>query len=198
MLKPLRIIVADDEPLLTEALEATLVDVGHQVIAKAGTGEELVQFAQDLLPDLIITDIKMPGIDGLEAAQRICKEKPVPVIVTSAYHDEEFIERALNQNVMSYLVKPVELESLTVAIKLAMRRFKEFEVLLKENSDLRQTLSDRKIIERAKGVLMKRAQIDEEQAFLRLQKLAREKSERMVDTANAILTADQALKPSDD
>lgn len=193
MTQTLRVIVADDEPLLAEELSAYLRDMGNEVVAIAATGKELVDRSAELLPDLIVTDVKMPDMDGLEAAKIICSKTPVPVVVVSAYHDEDYIKRATEQCVMSYLVKPLDEASLKAALALAMRRFREFEALHKENANLRQTLEDRKLIERAKGVLMKRTGLDEESAFLRLQKLSREKASRMVDVAKTILDAEEAF-----
>jgi response regulator NasT len=193
MKQSLRIIVADDEPLLAEELSAYLRDMGNDVVAVASTGKELVDMSAELQPDLIVTDIKMPDMDGLEAAKEICLTTPIPIVVVSAYHDEEYINRATEQCVMSYLVKPIDEASLKTSLALAMRRFREFEALHNENASLRQTLEDRKLIERAKGVLMKRTRLDEEAAFLRLQKLSREKASRMVDVARTILDAEQAF-----
>jgi len=193
MSQSLRIVVADDESLLVEELTMFLQRMGHEVVATATTGKELVNVCAESPPDLVITDIKMPGIDGLDAAKEICSQTPVPVVIVSAYHDESYIKRAMEQCIMSYLVKPIEESNLKAALALAMRRFHEFEALHKENANLRQTLDDRKLIERAKGVLMKRTGMAEEEAFLRLQKIAREKATRMVDVAKTILAAEEAF-----
>jgi len=194
MTQSLRIIVADDEPLLVEEISAYLNDMGHEVVATAASGKELIEKFADLKPDLLVTDIKMPDMDGLEATKQICRTTLVPVVVVSAYHDEEYIKRATEQCIMSYLVKPISKGSLKAALSLADRRFLEFEAVFKENADLKQTLKDRKVIEKAKGLLMKRTGMEEEAAFLRLQKLAREKATRMVDIAQTIIDAEQAYK----
>jgi len=194
MTQSLRIIVADDEPLLVEEISAYLNDMGHEVVATAASGKELIEKFADLKPDLLVTDIKMPDMDGLEATKQICRTTLVPVVVVSAYHDEEYIKRATEQCIMSYLVKPISKGSLKAALSLAVRRFLEFEAVFKENADLKQTLKDRKVIEKAKGLLMKRTGMEEEAAFLRLQKLAREKATRMVDIAQTIIDAEQAYK----
>lgn len=194
MTQSLRIIVADDEPLLAEEISAYLSDMGHEIVATAATGKELVEKTADLKPDLLVTDIKMPDMDGLEAAKQICRTSPVPVVIVSAYHDEEYINRATGQCIMSYLVKPISKGSLKVALSLATRRFHEFKALFKENANLKQTLEDRKVIEKAKGLLMKRTGMEEEAAFLRLQKLAREKGTRMVHVAQTIIDAEEAYE----
>ena len=185
----LRVIVADDEPLLVEETCVYLREMGHQVISTASTGVELVQQARELKPDLIVTGIKMPELSGLEAADQIFKETPLPIIVVSAYHEEELIEQATSMGIMGYLVKPLYEGGLKAAISIATRRFHEFEALHSEYSRVRKTLSDRKTIERAKGKLMKELGLEEEQAFLHLQKQARDTSKRMVDIAQSILDA---------
>lgn len=194
-MKPsLRIAIAEDEPELLIDLEETLLEFGHQVVAKAKTGTELVDRCRELSPDLVITDIKMPDMDGLDAAARICKLRPTPIVIVSAYHDQEFINRALKEYVLAYLVKPLSDQSLKTSIALAMQRFKEFEALQKQVSDVQQALEDRKIVERAKGILMKRAGLSEPDAFKRLQLLSSQKNKKMIDIARTIVEAEQAFE----
>jgi response regulator NasT len=135
-------------------------------------------------------------LDGIEASSQICRERAVPVILVSAYHDPELIARAEADHVLAYLVKPIGLADLQPAIAIAVRRFTEFQALHKDCNDLRQALADRKIIERAKGLLMKLAGIDERDAFQRLQHLASEKNQKLVDAAQSILAVEKALAPS--
>jgi response regulator NasT len=191
----LRIAVADDEPEMRDFFEKVLPRFGHQVVAVAENGTQLVDCCLRVKPDLIITDIKMPGLDGIEASNQICKENPVPVILVSAHHDPALIARAEADHVLAYLVKPIGLADLQPAIAIAMRRFNEFKALQKDCSDLRQALSDRKIIERAKGLLMKLTNIDEKEAFQRLQQLASEKNQKLIDAAQSILAIEKALAP---
>jgi two-component system, response regulator PdtaR len=193
---PLRIIVADDEPVMCEYLEKTLPLLGHEVVGVARTGRELVRLCQQAQPDLIITDIKMPDIDGIEASRQMGLQKPAPVILISAYHDPELIERAGQHHVQAYLVKPIKQADLEAAIGLAMLRYEQFRMLWKEAADLRQALEDRKLIERAKGVLMEKAGLTEQQAFQRLQKLASAKNLRLAQLASMIVTANEVLTPS--
>ena len=188
-----RIVVADDEPLLVEEITVYLRDAGHEVVATASTGRELVEQCETHQPSIVITDIKMPDMDGLEASRAICMKRAIPVVIVSAYHDDEYINRAKEHCIMSYLIKPIDEGSLTTALALAMRRFQEFEALHRENDDLRKTLEGRKVIERAKGILMKRTSLDEQAAFLRLQKMAREKATTMVAIATSILDAENAF-----
>jgi len=191
----LRIAVADDEPDMREYFQKSLLRLGHKVVSVAQTGRELVEQCRAGQPDLVITDIKMPDMDGIEAAVQINRERPVPVILVSAYHDATLIERAEADHILGYLIKPIKQADLEPVIGLAMRRFEQFQALRKEAADLRQALEDRKTIERAKGVIMKRGQMDEQEAFRRLQKLASEKSRKLVEVAQMILIAEEAVVP---
>ena len=194
MKESLRIAIAEDEPELLIDLEETLMEFGHKVVARAKTGIELVECCGETAPDLVITDIKMPDMDGLEAASRICKIRPTPIVILSAYHDQEFIDRALKEYVLAYLVKPISDQSLKTSIALAMQRFKEFEALQNQVADVQQALEDRKLIERAKGVLMKRAGLSEAEAFRRLQLLSSQKNKKMIEIARTLVEADQAFE----
>jgi response regulator NasT len=191
----LRIAVADDEPDMQKYFQKCLPRLGHQVVAVAQNGQELVERCRVTCPDLVITDIKMPDMDGIDAAIALYKQRPVPVILVSAYHDADLIERAEADHIMGYLVKPIKQGDLEPAIALAMRRFEQFQALRQEAADLRQALEDRKVIERAKGILMKRTGLDEQEAFRRLQKLASEESRKLIDIAQMILVAEKAVQP---
>jgi two-component system, response regulator PdtaR len=191
----LRIAVADDEPDMRTYFQKCLSRLGHQVVAVAQNGRELLELSRSARPDLVITDIKMPDMDGIDAAIQLYQEHPIPVILVSAYHDAGLIERAEADHVMAYLTKPIKQPDLELAIALAMRRFSQFQALRQETADLRQALEDRKVIERAKGILMKRADLYEEEAFRRLQKLASEESRKLIDIARMILLAEKAVQP---
>ncbi len=193
MSRPLKIVVADDELDMRDYFQKILPLLGHQVIGAARTGLELVEICAQAHPDLVITDIKMPDMDGIDAASRLYRQSPVPVILVSAYHDPEFIRRAEADHVMAYLVKPIKQSDLIPAIRLAMHRFEQFEALRREATNLKQALEDRKIIEKAKGILMKKASLDEPSAFRRLQKLASDKNRKLIEIAQMILTAEEAL-----
>jgi response regulator NasT len=192
----LRVVVADDEPDMRDYFRKILPRLGHQVVAAAQDGRELVEQVRATKPDLVITDIKMPDMDGIDAANRIYAETPLPVILVSAYHDAELIERAEADHILGYLVKPIKQADLEPVIALAMRRFEQFQSLRQEATDLRQALEDRKLIERAKGVLMKRTSLDEPDAFRRLQKLASDRNLKLVEVARMILTAEEAFLPT--
>ncbi len=194
----LRIVVADDEPDMRDYFRKSLQRLGHEVVGVAQNGRELVEQCRALKPDVVITDIKMPDMDGIDAATEIYRERPAPVILVSAYHDPELIARAEGDHVLGYLVKPIKQADLAPVIALAVRRFEQFEELRKEAADLRQALEDRKVIERAKGVLMKRTKLGEQEAFRRLQKLASEKSRKLIDIAQMILVAEEAAQALDE
>jgi two-component system, response regulator PdtaR len=195
MTPALRIAVADDEPRMRDYYQDTLPLLGHRVTCAAPTGQDLVRCCRDARPDLVITDIKMPDMDGIDAIVELGREEPIPAILVSAYHDPELFERTKEGHVLAYLVKPIKQADLEAAITIAMQRFEQFRALRQEAGALRQALEDRKLIERAKGVLMKRAGLDEEGAFLRLQRLARESSQKMVEVARMILGAEAAFQP---
>ncbi|HEU5115221.1 MAG TPA: response regulator, partial [Isosphaeraceae bacterium] len=168
MTRSLRIAVADDEPDMQDYFRTILPRLGHAVVSVARTGQDLVANCVASHPDLVITDIKMPDMDGIQAAIEIYKQLPVPVILVSAHHDADFIRRAEADHILAYLVKPIKQSDLEPAIAIAMRRFEQFQALRKETTDLKQALEDRKIIERAKGVMMRKAGLDEADAFRRL------------------------------
>ena len=188
----LRIAVAEDEPRMREFYREVLPLLGHTVVCLASTGKELLDYCRVALPDLIIADIKMPEMDGIEACREICKDETIPVILVSAHDDPEYLARANDNQVLAYLIKPIKRQDLQPAIQIAVRRHEEFQTMRQEASGLRQALQDRKLIERAKGILMKRAHLDETAAFLRLQKAARDSNRKLVDVAEMILLADQA------
>lgn len=196
MTEPLRIAVADDEPDMQEYFEKILPRMGHRVVAVAENGRQLLEHCSELAPDLVITDIKMPEMDGIEAAMAIYESRPIPVILVSAYHDAELIERAGADHVMAYLVKPIKQADLEPAIALAICRFRQFEAVRQEARDLRQALEDRKLIERAKGILMKRTGLDEPDAFRRMQKLASDKNLKLVEIARTVMSAEEVFGPN--
>jgi len=192
MTPSLRIVVADDEPDMRDYFRKILPRLGHTVIAAAETGNDLIAKCREHQPDLVITDIKMPDLDGIDAAMKIYAERPVPVILVSAYSNTKLIERAEADHIMAYLVKPIKQTDLEPAIGLAMRRFEQFEELRREAADMRQALEDRKIIERAKGILMKELSLSEAEAFRRLQRGAMNRQTTLVELARWVLATSQA------
>jgi response regulator NasT len=195
--RSLRIAVADDEPDMLLYLRTTLPLLGHEVVAAARTGEELLAQCRATRPDLIITDIKMPAPDGIAVAAEIFRDRPTPVILVSAYHDPGLIGRAGAECVFGYLVKPIKEADLPPAIAVAVGRFEQFRALHQEAIDLRQALEDRKLVERAKGVLMRRSGADEADAYRRLQKLATDRRCKLAEAARWVLTVEDATRPPD-
>jgi response regulator NasT len=195
MTERLRIAVADDEADMRDFFERMLPLCGHDVVAIAETGAELVEHCRTLKPDLVITDIKMPDMDGIAASTLIAQEQVIPVILVSAYHDAELVNRAAADHVLAYLVKPIGQADLAPAIAVARRRFQELQSLRKETSDLKQALADRKVIEQAKGILMKVTGVEEKDAFRRLQELAADKNQKLVEAANAVVKMEKVFQP---
>jgi response regulator NasT len=193
MNRALRVVVADDTATMQKFYETLLPKMGHEVVAVAGTGAVLVEKCDELKPDLVITDIKMPDMDGLEAAAKIYEKQPVPIIVVSSYSDEELVQRAAAEHVLAYLLKPLDVNTLGAQISIVMRRFEEFTILRMEANHYRQSLQDRKLIERAKGILMRTSKIEEHEAFRRMQKAASRSNKKLVEIAQTIIDADAAL-----
>lgn len=195
MTAKLRIAVADDEEDMRDFLVCMLPRCGHEVVCSAATGTQLVEHCRQYLPDLVITDIKMPHLDGIEASFQIYHDRPVPVILVSAYHDETLIERAEADHVLAYMVKPITVVDLQPTISIAMRRFAELQSLHQECENLKQALMDRKLIERAKSVLMRIAHVDEVEAFRRLQELSGQTNKRLVEASLHVLGMESIFCP---
>ena len=187
----LRVLIADDESIRLMSLGSQLTGLGHRVVAEATRGDEAVQLAAEKKPDLAILDIKMPVMDGIEAAERITQARPIPIILLTAYSETQLVERAAAANISAYLMKPVAEDDLLPAITLALTRFKEFESLRREVADLREALEARKVVEKAKGILMRRLDLSEEDAFKRLQKQSQDTNRRLSEVAEAIVMADR-------
>jgi response regulator NasT len=190
--RALRIAVADDEPDVRQFFREVISRLGHQV-AVAATGKELVEHCHAKRPDLVITDIRMPDLDGIAAAQEINRDGPIPVILVTAHHEAETLARAGADYIMAYLTKPVKPVDLQAAINLAMLRFGQFQAVRQEAVSLRQALEDRKTLERAKGAVMKRLQLDESAAFRRMQKLASDTNRKLIELAQVVLKADEVF-----
>lgn len=189
----LRILIADDEAIRVMSLRTQLRALGFEVVAEARNGREAVELAARCEPDLAILDIKMPELDGITAARQINAHRPIPVILLTAYSEPELVERANEAGVFAYLVKPVSEEDLLPTILLARARFEEFRLLQREVADLREALEARKVIERAKGILMKRLGISEAEAFRRMQVQSQKENKKLVEIARAIVTAHGVL-----
>lgn len=193
--KNLRIAIADDEPDIRDFLARMLPRCGHKVVSAASTGQQLIDHCHQFLPDLVITDIKMPELDGIEASHAIFHTRPVPVIVVSAYHDQTLIQRAQAEHVVGYLVKPITVADLQPTISVAMRRFTELQSLHRECNDSKRVLVHRRLIEQAKGILMKVTGVDEHEAFRRLQALAVRNDVQLVEAAHEVIALESTFLP---
>ena len=188
-----RIIVCDDESLIRRDLREMLESQGYLVVAEAVDGQSAVEVARKLRPDLLIMDIRFEGqtFDGIEAA-RICTEEAIaPVLLLSAYSQRELIERAKSAGVVGYLVKPFTEVDLPPAIETALARFEEYRQVKKQADDLADALETRKLVDRAKGVLMDKKGLSEAEAFRRIQKLSMDYRKPMREVAEAIIMAHQ-------
>jgi response regulator NasT len=193
----LRIAVADDEPDMLMFFREMLPHFGHEVVAEATTGRALVERCRGVRPDLVITDVKMPDGDGLTAAAEVNREGQVPVILVTAHHDADVLAATGADYIMSYLAKPVKPVDLQAAVRLAMLRFGHFQALAKEAADLRQALEDRKLIERAKGAVMRRVGVGEEEAFRRMRKIASDTNRKLADIARQLTAAEEVFRQLD-
>lgn len=191
MAEALRILIADDEPVIRMGLRAMLEEHGYKVVGEAADGEAAVSLVGKANPDLIFMDIKMPGLDGISAAATIMARAPKPIILLTAWSERDLVQRAQEAGVLAYLVKPVREAELAPAIEVAMARFAELRALQQEVGSLKETLETRKLVERAKGILMQREGIDEQEAFLRIQRQSRNTRTPMREIARAILVSEE-------
>lgn len=188
-----RILLAEDNDLVALTLEEQLKGLGYEIVGIARTGTEATELAARLNPDLIIMDFRMPEMDGSEAAARINTHRSTPIIMLTAYTDRETIRKAELAGVMSYIVKPVNEAELSPAINIALARFREILALRSQVLELEESLEARKIVERAKGILMQRLGLSEREAYERLRQRARDKRAKMRDIAQAIIEAEELL-----
>lgn len=194
MTKSLKIFIADDESLIRLDLKEMLEEYGYQVVGQAKDGLEVVEFVPKLNPDLIILDIKMPNMTGLEALAQINKEenkKRIPVIMLTAFSDKELVEQAVELGVFAYLVKPIKETDLIPAIKVAISRSNEMQAIQKQVGKLKEALEVRKLVEKAKGILMEKYKLTESQAFRRIQKTSMDTRKTMKDIAEAIIITEK-------
>jgi two-component system, response regulator PdtaR len=184
-----RILIADDEPIIRLDLKQMLESLGYEVIAEAGDGQEAVNLARELKPDLCILDVKMPVMDGIEAVDIITDENIAPTILLTAYSDKELIDRAKAAGVFAYLVKPFKPSDLTPSIEVARARFEQNVLLSKEVTNLNERLDARKAIDRAKGILMEAHNLTEQEAYRRIQVQSMNLRKTMKEVADAIILA---------
>ena len=191
---PTRVLIAEDEAIIRLDLRETLEEEGYEIVAETGRGDEAVELARSMGPDLAILDIKMPGMDGLEAARHITDERLCGVLVLTAFSQRDFIEQARDAGALAYLVKPFQKSDLVPAIELAIARFRELSALADEVKGLEEQLETRKVVDRAKGILMDRHGLSEQDAFSFIQKRAMSERTKMKTIAERVVAGD--LTPS--
>jgi response regulator NasT len=167
-----RVVIAEDEALIRMDLAEMLAEQGYEVVGQAGDGERAVELAEELRPDLVILDIKMPVLDGIAAAERIAAQRIAPVVILTAFSQRELVERARDAGAMAYLVKPFSASELVPAVEMAVSRFAELHALEQEVADLEDRLATRKAVDRAKAVLQAQLGLSEPEAFRWVQKTA--------------------------
>jgi response regulator NasT len=193
----LRILIVEDETIVGMGLQDHLTRMGHEVVAQARDGEEGLRVFREKQPDAMIVDIRLKdgvGVgDGIDLAVECFKVRRVPVIVVSAFSDAELIERATAAGVFGYLVKPVQQAQLAAQLEVAVRRFRENEQLRQEKDQLQANLETRKLVERAKGIFMRRLQLDEQEAHKRLQQESQKRRISLADLAKKIIESEELL-----
>jgi response regulator NasT len=187
-----RILIAEDEVISRMDLREMLENLGYTVVGEAGDGVAAVNLARTLQPDLVLMDIKMPDLDGIAAAQVLAQDHLTPVLLLTAYSDREFVDRAVDAGVMGYLVKPFAEAQLKPAIEVALERWREVRQIQQDLAQTQETLETRKLVERAKGVLMDSQNLKEAEAFRRIQRLSMNSRKSMREVAEAILLAHEA------
>jgi response regulator NasT len=186
-MNPLKILIADDEALIRMDMKELLEEAGHEVVGEAPNGRKAVELAKKFKPDLCIFDVKMPEMDGIEAAKIVSREKIAPVVLLTAFSQPEIVKRATEAGVLAYLVKPVQEANLFPAIEVAMSRYQELQGLEDELFKVKDTLEMRKLLDRAKGILMDVHNISEAEAFKRIQKYSMAKRKTIKEVAEAII-----------
>jgi response regulator NasT len=183
-----RVLIAEDEALIRMDLAEMLAEEGYDVVGQAADGEQAIALAEELRPDLVVCDVKMPKLDGIAAAQRIAEQRIAPVVILTAFAQRDLVERARDAGAMAYLVKPFSRNDLVPAIEMAMSRFAELHALEDEVSDLTERLETRKAVDRAKSVLQKDLGLTEPDAFRWIQKTAMDLRLSMRQVADGVLT----------
>jgi len=187
VVKPRRVLIAEDEALIRLDLAEMLREEGYDVVGEAGDGQEAVELAEKLVPDLVIMDVKMPRRDGIDAATEIAAKRIAPIVVLTAFSQRDLVERARDAGAMAYLVKPFSITDLIPAIELALSRFGEIAALEAEVATLTDRLETRKLVERAKGLLQQKQAMTEPEAFKWIQRAAMDRRTTMKRVAEVVL-----------
>jgi response regulator NasT len=187
----LRIVIADDESIIRLDLKETLQRMGHQVIAEAGDGRTALELVRQHRPHLAILDVKMPELDGVDTAKEIAKDRLAPVLILTAYSQQDLVQRAMDAGVFAYVVKPFTESDLLPAMGIAIARFQQFNVIADEAASLQSAIETRKLVDRAKGILMDRHGLREQDAFRKIQQQSMNSRKPMKDIAEAIIIANE-------
>lgn len=188
-MRQLRIVIADNESIIRMDLKELLEEAGHSVIGEASDGAKAIELVRRHRPELVIMDIKMPEMDGITAAKIISQEKLAPVLLLTAFSQKEIVEKAKDSGVLAYLVKPVKEANLFPAIEIALSRFEEFTELERELEAVKNSLETRKLLDRAKGILMDAYHLNESEAYRRIQQYSMSKRKSIREVAEAIVAA---------
>jgi response regulator NasT len=194
MNRPFQVLIADDEKPVAAGLQAQLESLGYEVVAQVSDGHHAIEVCRRLLPDVVIMDIEMPGLDGLSAARQIVRDPGTPVVILTAHGHANLIDQAVEDGVLYYLLKPVTSPSLHAALQVAVARAREIKSLKDNVNTLEMTLRERKLIERAKGILMNRRNLSESEAFRLLQRQSQDRRMAMAKLAESIVQADELLE----
>ncbi len=194
MMQKLRILLADDEALIRLDLREMLTEAGHEIVGEAANGQEAVQLAQELHPDIVIMDVKMPIMDGLTAAQQITEAEIAPVLLLTAYSQQDIVARATEAGVIAYMVKPVREQQLFPAVEVAVSRFRAWHELGRELDELKESLATRKLVDRAKGILMTAHKMTEQEAYRKMQQFSMAKRISLKKLAEEIIAADEKYR----
>ncbi len=187
--KSLRIVIADNESLIRLDIREMLEDAGHEVVGEAVNGRRAVELTRQHRPDLVLMDIKMPEMDGITAAGKIYADKIAPVILLTAFSQPDIVDKAKDSGVLGYLVKPVQESQLFPAIEIALSRWQEMQGLEDELEKLKESLETRKMVDRAKGIIMAAHKLGEQEAYRRMQQYAMQKRVPLKDVAQSIIRA---------
>ncbi len=187
-MRGLRVLVADDDPAVRATLTELCAHIGYDVVAEACDGPEALSRAAEHHPDLLLLDIQMPGLSGLEVARAALRERDVPVLIITAHADESLMSEAARSGAFSYLLKPVSRERLAAAVSTAMARFEDLQSLKEEVGDLKQSLEERKLIERAKGILMRDMGVKEQEAYSWLKRTSSHHNTRIAEVARRVVS----------
>ncbi|MEZ5263231.1 MAG: ANTAR domain-containing response regulator [Acidimicrobiia bacterium] len=189
------VVIAEDEAIIRLDLRETLVDEGYDVVGETGRGDEAVELVRELRPDLVILDIKMPGMGGLEAARLITEERLAAVLILTAFSQRDLIVQARDAGALAYLVKPFQRSDLVPAIEVALGRFAELRALQEQSADLEERLANRKVLDRAKGILMDESALGEQAAFRFIQTTAMAERSTMKVVAERIIAGELRPQP---